>query len=420
MLIAILAGGKGTRFLKYSNTPKLLIKFKNYTLLENIINQCKKYNLNNFYLFLGFGNERIVKFLKKKKIKVNYFIDKNPLGTGGALKKIENRKEDSLIIMGDLLFNINLERFIKFHKSKNADITLFTHPNSHPHDSDLISVNKNNKVINFFSKNRKKIIYTKNIATAGIYLMKTKLLKSLKKDSFQDLSKNLIKKLVKRNANVFAYQSREYIKDVGTPERYFEAKKDINLNIPNKRNFNNKMPAFFIDRDGVINKERFNLYSDPCNFFPRTVEAIKKINEMNYLCIIITNQPAIAKGFVTEKFVNFTHDKMETLMGYKGAYIDGIFYCPHYPKKGFKGEIKKYKVNCSCRKPKIGLIKKAIEEFNIDLKKSYFIGNSLIDYKTAIKAGIKPIIVNNNLLSDEINQKKKFKNLFEYINFLIN
>jgi histidinol phosphatase-like enzyme len=111
---------------------------------------------------------------------------------------------------------------------------------------------------------------------------------------------------------------------------------------------------------------------------------------------------------------------METLMGYKGAYIDGIFYCPHYPKKGFKGEIKKYKVNCSCRKPKIGLIKKAIEEFNIDLKKSYFIGNSLIDYKTAIKAGIKPIIVNNNLLSDEINQKKKFKNLFEYINFLIN
>ena len=71
------------------------------------------------------------------------------------------------------------------------------------------------------------------------------------------------------------------------------------------------------------------------------MEAIKKINEMNYLCIIITNQPAIAKGFVTEKFVNFTHDKMETLMGYKGAYIDGIFYCPHYPKKGFKGEIKK-------------------------------------------------------------------------------
>lgn len=321
--------------------------------------------------------------------------------------------------MGDLIFNINLKKFIKFHKSKNAHITLFVHPNNHPYDSDLISVNKNNKVINFFSKNRKKIIYTKNLATAGIYLIKTNLLKFLKKDSFQDLSKNLIQKLIKKKQKIFAYHSREYVKDVGTPERYFEAKKDINLNIPIKRNFNNKMPAFFIDRDGVINKERFNLYSDPCNFFPKTIEAIKKINKMNYLCIIITNQPAIAKGFVTEKFVNFTHNKLETFIGYKGAYIDGIFYCPHHPKKGFIGEIKKYKISCFCRKPKIGLIQEAKKKFNIDLKKSYFIGNSFTDFKTAINAGIKPIIVNNNSLSEQVNQKKKFKNLFECINFLV-
>jgi D,D-heptose 1,7-bisphosphate phosphatase len=418
MIVSILAGGKGTRFLKYSKIPKLLIKFKNYTLLENIINQCKKYKLINFFLFLGFGNKKIVNFLKKKEIKVNYFIEKFPLGTGGSLKKIENLNDDTLVIMGDLLFNINLKKFIKFHKSKEADITLFVHPNNHPYDSDLVSVDKNNRITNFFSKNRKNIIYTKNLATAGIYLIKTKLLKLLKTDKFQDLSKDLIEKLIKNKSKIFAFHSREYIKDVGTPRRYFEAKKDIYLNIPNKRNFDNKMPAFFIDRDGVINKERFNLYSDPCDFFPRTIKAIKKINKMNYLCIIITNQPAIAKGFVSEKYVNYTHDKMETLMGYKGAYIDDIFYCPHHPEKGFKGEVKKYKISCFCRKPKITLIKKAKEKFNIDLKKSYFIGNSLIDYKTAINAGIKPFIVNNNLLSRQLKQKQNFKDLFECVNYL--
>lgn len=79
MLIAILAGGKGTRFLEYSKTPKLLIKFKNYTLLENIINQCKKYNLKNFYLFLGIGNKKIVKFIKKKKLMLIILLKKNHL-----------------------------------------------------------------------------------------------------------------------------------------------------------------------------------------------------------------------------------------------------------------------------------------------------------------------------------------------------
>ena len=178
------------------------------------------------------------------------------------------------------------------------------------------------------------------------------------------------------------------------------------------------MPAIFLDRDGVINKEKYNIYSNPCNFYPKTAEAIRKINKMNYLCIVITNQPAIAKGFVKEDFVKFTHAKMETLVGYEGAYFDDILYCPHHPEKGFKGELKKYKIKCFCRKPKLGLIKKAEEKFNIDLKKSYFIGNSLVDYNTAVNSGTTPIIINNISLSKNIKQKKHFNNLHECINYL--
>jgi D,D-heptose 1,7-bisphosphate phosphatase len=422
MLIAILAGGKGSRFIKFAKKPKLLIKFKDYTLLDNFINQCKDFNIKKIFLFLGFGSDKIIQYLKNNKIKVNYFLESKPLGTGGALKIIENKKDKNiLVIMGDVLANVNFKKFITFHKSKKSDITLFAHPNNHPYDSDLIATDENSRVIKFYSKNKKKNLYVRNLASAGIYLVKTRLLKLLKKNTFQDLSKNLIEKLInKKKYRIFAYHSREYVKDAGTPDRYFQVQRDIKLRLPFKRNLKNKMPAIFLDRDGVINKEKYNIYSNPCNFYPRTAEAIRKINKMNYLCIVITNQPAIAKGFVNEDFVKFTHAKMETLVGYEGAYFDDILYCPHHPEKGFKGELKKYKIKCFCRKPKLGLIKKAKKKFNIDLKKSYFIGNSLVDYNTAINAGIKPIIINNNLLSEEINQKKKFKDLFECINYLIN
>lgn len=422
MLIAILAGGKGSRFSKFSNKPKILISFKKKTLLDNFIYQLKEFKFKNKFLFLGHKSDEVIKYLKKKRIKINYFVEKKPLGTGGALKNFENHEnEDALVIMGDILLDIDYKKFIAFHKKKKSETTLFVHPNTHPHDSDLVTVNKNMKVTNFFSKNKRKRPYTRNLTTAGVYLINLKLLKKLKKNVFQDLSSHLIiPALKKKNHKVFAYYSREYVKDVGTPKRYFEALKDFKNKIPQKRNLNKKMPAIFLDRDGTLNREKYNVYSNPCNLFSKTIEAIKIINKKNYLSIIISNQPAIAKGFVKQKHVEFTHSKLETMLGHSGAYIDEILYCPHHPKKGFRGEIKSLKVKCECRKPRIGLIKLAEKKFNIDLKKSIFIGNSMVDYETAINAGIKPMIINNKILSKELKQKKHFKSIYECISSIFN
>ena len=121
------------------------------------------------------------------------------------------------------------------------------------------------------------------------------------------------------------------------------------------------------------------------------------------MSIIITNQPSIAKGFVTEKIKFFTSKIRNKACKY-GSYVDDIFYCPHHPHKGFVGEIKSMKINCKCRKPKIGLILQAKNKHNIDLKKSFFIGNSNSDKLCAKKAKIRYLEIN-----------KKQKNLFDVL-----
>src|SRR3989344_138507 len=151
-----------------------------------------------------------------------------------------------------------------------------------------------------------------------------------------------------------------------------------------------KTKAIFLDRDGVINKEVGQL-SDIKDFlmYGFAARAVKKINQSGYLAVVITNQPMIAKGFMTERDLRTIHQKMESQLKLGGSRLDAIYYCPHHPERGFKGEVKKLKIKCKCRKPEVGMIKKAVKDFNIDLKQSFFIGDASTDAKTAKNAGIR-------------------------------
>jgi D,D-heptose 1,7-bisphosphate phosphatase len=239
-----------------------------------------------------------------------------------------------------------------------------------------------------------------------------KLLKHLKKNKFQDFSKNLIPKLMKENFKIFGYITREYIKDAGTIKRIKQVEKDIINRKPFHFSFNKKMPAVFLDKDGIINKDLFNTkYQDIRNIYSKVPEAIRKINNRNYLAIVVTNQPAIAKGFVKEKKVENDFRYLESLLSKHKSFINRIYYCPHHPDKGYKGEIKKYKTKCNCRKPKNGMILQAIKDFNIDIKKSVMVGDRVEDYYAAKNSKIKFFLISKKI---NIKNIKKFKNLFEF------
>ena len=185
---------------------------------------------------------------------------------------------------------------------------------------------------------------------------------------------------------------------MGTPERFHQVESDFKSSIVEAKNLHHKQKAIFLDRDGTINKYvGFLRNIDDFELIDGAAEAIKKINESGYLAIVVTNQPVIARGEVSWDELNEIHRKMQTLLGRDGAYLDGIYICPHHPDKGFAGERPEYKIACDCRKPKPGLLLRAAKDFNIDLSQSYMIGDDARDVEAGQNAGVRdsPMVETN-------------------------
>ena len=336
-------------------------------------------------------------------VNIEYFYEKTPLGTAGALFQLKDKlTEDFLLLNADAIFDVDFNRFVNYHKSHGGLVTLFTHPNNHPYDSSLIVSDKNGVVKEWLTKEERPRYY-KNRVNAGLHVVSPKILEMKFDTSKIDLDRQILKPLA--NAGViYTYDSPEYVKDMGTPDRYYLVERDFKDGIVQSKNLHNKQKAIFLDRDGTLNKYvGFLKNIDDFELLPGVSEAIKKINESGYLAIVITNQPVVARGEVTFEELEKIHNKMETLLGNDGAYIDSIYYCPHHPDKGFDGEVKELKIECNCRKPKPGLIYKAMQDFNIDLSESWMIGDTEVDQKLAENAGLKYKLVDENyLLTDAV------------------
>ncbi len=144
-----------------------------------------------------------------------------------------------------------------------------------------------------------------------------------------------------------------------------------------------KNAAVFLDRDGVIIKDVPDIHRiEDIEVFSFSAEGIKILNRLGFLVIVVTNQPQVAKGLCTEDTVKAMNRKITEQLHAQGAKIDAVYYCPHHPDKGFSGENPEYKIDCACRKPKIGMIENAAGRFGIDLSRSFIIGDTMRDIKT--------------------------------------
>jgi D-glycero-D-manno-heptose 1,7-bisphosphate phosphatase len=320
-------------------------------------------------------------------VNIKYITETEPLGTAGALFYLKDTmRSDFLLLNGDIIFDIDIDRFYKHHNSCGGIATLFTHPNNHPYDSGIIIANEHDCVSNWLHKEDLRLWY-KNRVNAGLHIMSPKIFENITALRKTDLDREILKPMIP-SGTLFVYDSPEYVKDMGTPERYYQVEEDIKSGKIEAKNLQNKQKAVFLDRDGTINKYvGFLKNIDDFELLPGVAEMVKKINNAGFLTIVVTNQPVIARGEVTWEELYEIHNKMETLFGQQGAYLDDIFICPHHPNKGFEGERVEYKIDCSCRKPKIGMLRQAAEKYNIDLNKSYMVGDSDIDIKTGETAG---------------------------------
>ncbi|WP_415967645.1 HAD-IIIA family hydrolase [Faecalitalea cylindroides] len=398
MKTVIMAGGKGTRISElFPDIPKPLIPISGKPVLQLEIESLRDQGFKEFILTVGYKAKKIIDYFgdgKRFGVSIEYFIEDTPLGNAGALFKIKDKiKDDFLLLNGDAMFDVDFNRFVDYHKKHGGLVTLFTHPNSHPYDSGLIISNENNEVEQWLTKEDMRPIYYKNRVNAGLHVISPQLLEVNIESSKIDLDRQLLKPL-SGTGNMFCYDSPEYVKDMGTPERFKAVCEDYLAGRVLSKNLRNKQKAIFLDRDGTINKY-VGFLKDINDFelLPDVSKAIRKINNSGYLAIVVTNQPVIARGEVTVEQLNEIHNKMETLLGNDGAYLDAIYYCPHHPDKGFEGEVKELKIGCECRKPKPGMLLKAAKDFNIDLKNSWIIGDSKNDIQAGKNAGCKTALI---------------------------
>ena len=392
MKTVIMSGGRGTRISElFPDIPKPLIPICGKPVLEHEIECLRDQGFTDIILTVSHMAEKIIEYFgdgSKLGVHIDYFVEDKPLGNAGALFRLKDSlTEDFLLLNADSVFNIDFNRFVAFHKEHKALATLFTHPNDHPYDSGLIIADENKSVQKWLAKEDVRPEFYKNRVNAGLHIISPKLLENDIDLPKIDLDRHLLKPLA-GSGRMFCYDSPEYVKDMGTPERFETVTKDFESGKVFARNLRNRQKAIFLDRDGTINKYvGFLRNIDDFELLPNVAKAIKQINKSGYLAIVVTNQPVIARGEVTFAELDEIHNKMETLLGAEGAYLDGIYICPHHPDSGFEGEIKELKFDCNCRKPKPGMLLQAAKDFNIDLEQSYMIGDGEHDKGAGEAAG---------------------------------
>ena len=404
MKFVIMAGGRGTRIAElFPDIPKPLIPVDGMPILEREIRSLASQGFKEIVLTVGYQADKIIAYFgdgSRLGVRIEYFVEETPLGNAGALFRLKDKmgEEPFFLLNADAAFDVDFNRMLSYHNEHGGLVTLFTHPNSHPYDSGLVVAGNDGKVEKWLSKEDERPQWYNNRVNAGLHVIDPKVLelslKNLEIDPSTgypkgkvDLDRQILKPLC-GTGKMFCYDSPEYVKDMGTPERFHQVEADYQNGVVQAKNLHNRQKAIFLDRDGTINKYvGFLRNIDDFELIEGVSEAIRKINQSGYLAIVVTNQPVIARGEVTCEELHEIHRKMETLLGKEGAYIDGIYVCPHHPDKGFEGERPEYKMDCDCRKPKPGLLLQAAQDFNIDLAQSYMIGDSERDVEAGRNAG---------------------------------
>lgn len=408
MQLVIIAGGRGTRLKEIlADLPKPMVEVGGKPLLEHQVLLARKYGVCDILILTGYGAEHIERYFGDGaawNVRIRYQRELQPLGTAGALLDAFDKLDDIFIVMyGDTMVNVDLKRLIAAH-SPEASATLLVHPNDHPQDSDLVEMNDRNEIVAFHPYPHAADANLQNLVNAALYVFSKQALRA--SPSPADIARHLFPALLAAGRILHGYRSREYIKDAGTPERLERVRADYRSGRVESASFDVAAPAVFLDRDGTLNYERGWLSApDSLELLPGAAEAVRAINRSGRLAVVITNQPVVARGECSEAELRQIHNRLEWLLGESHAYLDAIYYCPHHPDGGFPGERTDLKIPCVCRKPGTGLLETAARDLNIDIGRSWMIGDREGDMQAARNFGIRSILVSGSVtIRDAVDQ----------------
>lgn len=400
----ILAGGVGSRLAARTNgLPKTLVPVDGKPLLAYQLELLARQGVEYVTLLCGCGAEQIRAFCgdgSSWDLKLAFIEEQQMLGTAGAVIAALNELPDEFFVLyGDTMVNVDLGRMFRAHAESGAEGTLFLHPNEHPQDSDLVECDEHGRIRAIHGYPHPAGARLPNLVNAALYVLKRSSLGGFAAPAAPlDFGKHVFPQMLREGVHLHGYRSSEYIKDAGTPARLDAVEADVRAGVVARGSLAVMRPAIFLDRDGTINEEAsYITLPEQLKLLPGAAEAVRTMRAAGYRIVVVTNQPVIARGDCTTEELMRIHDYMEMELSREGAFLDGIYYCPHHPDKGFAGERAELKMECDCRKPGDGMLRRAAQELNLDLAQSWLIGDRTGDIQAARKCGIRSILLRTGM-----------------------
>lgn len=393
----ILAGGKGTRS-ENPSIPKLLQKVGSTDILGLLLNSLPSGEELDAVFILRHGSKLVEAELKKRALQFPTatfrVLHDEGAGPVAALKKVlELTTESTLaVILGDTAIvaplGDYLDRYLRLFPGKPA---ISIRQSDHLHDSNAVALDWRGEGVGHFGKGEELDLSAGTLwGMSGLMFLPSDLVANL--DAGQtDVAASILK--CKPLNEVSFLPLTHFFRDSGTPERLNSIRDQLQKNLASLRKAATpNRPALFVDRDGTLVPDnplgRRSVSAEELNLL--VVQEIKKANEAGVPVFLCTNQPAIAKGFVTFGETYTIHNQLQDLLRSQGARLDDFLVCPHHPEAGHRGEEKALKVICDCRKPHTGMLVRAQRMHGVALDEtSEFIGDSSVDLETATNAGVK-------------------------------
>jgi mannose-1-phosphate guanylyltransferase/phosphomannomutase len=395
--VLILAGGKGTRS-ENPKVPKPLQQiWDGKTILDIQLEALAASGFTKISLLLGHLADQIIDYLdeaahRNPTLSIGYLLDEQEsYGTAQSVSSAVGRlgsSKDYLLLLGDTVMQAPLDHYFLRWKASGADLGVLCHPNLHLHDSDVLLLDSGAKIHDFREKGLEAESATGFLvqAATGVLFFTSKAAKGIV-GSRGDVTKGLITHSLVEHTGAGIIASH-YFKDSGTAGRLASIRSDFSNGSAILRGARSRA-ALLLDRDGTLISDggtsRDSVSENEISY--GVAEAIRAFNEAGVPVFVITNQPGIAKGQITESEVLKVHNELGEYLSSHGALIDGLYFCPHHPEVGFEGEVLSLKIPCLCRKPENGMLLALAGDHGIDLKESVFVGDSAADSEAAARSG---------------------------------
>lgn len=389
----ILAGGYGTRLKPFTDTnPKPMYLFEGKPFLEYLVEQVKSFGITEIVMLLGYLPEKIMDYFgtgEKWGVSITYSITPVEYDTGLRIKGAsELLHQEFLLLYCDNYCPINYEALLQRYRQSNGKLCFTAYENLDGYTKNNLRISETG-LVEVYDKKR----VSSNLQGVDIgYALVNKNVLSLLPEENHNFESVVYPALIEKKES-FAEMTAHRYYSVGSWER-IELTKD----------FFSPRKFIFLDRDGTLNvrapQARYIENSEDFIWLDGAKDAIKQLNDANYTVILVSNQPGIARGNLTESTLNDIHHKMQKDLNQIGAKIDHIYYCPHNWEEG-----------CPCRKPKPGMFYQAQKDLSVDLTKCIMIGDDERDIDAASRAGVRGVFVDENFtlmdaVNAEIYQKK--------------